>query len=162
MPTSDKLNSDPTGKSKKGSTERLDDSDKLQYIVEDEITKPPLYPVFWSISLTILSPRIDVIIDITDQVTLGRSVSDAKMPKFVNLSPYGAHEKGVSRQHAILIRDDTGILIRDNNSSNYTLLNGKRLQPLQDYPLKPNNTIMLAKLELRFNMLFDPYADFHR
>src|SRR5688572_16012899 len=51
----------------------------------------------------------------------------------------------------------TKVMLRDNRSTNRTLLNSKKLRPLQDYPLKPGDLITLGRLQLKYNLLFNPF-----
>jgi hypothetical protein len=85
---------------------------------------------------------------------LGRiNPGSAANPDF-DLTPYEAQEKGVSRRHAMLIREPDGLFICDLGSLNGTYVNGQRIAPQQPCPLQDGDEVRLARLVLliRFNM----------
>lgn len=84
-----------------------------------------------------------------NEFTLGR-ISDGQpiMPD-IDLTKYRAYECGVSRLHAILRKNDKGLTLMDLGSSNGTFLNGTRLKPDQDYPLKNGSVVSLGKLKIQ-------------
>lgn len=57
---------------------------------------------------------------------------------------YRLELSGVSRMHANLIRRGTHVYIVDLNSTNGTLLNGKRLESGQEYEIHPGDIIAIA------------------
>jgi hypothetical protein len=133
-------------------------SDDVAEVFERDPSQVPAHASFWCISLTVVELGVQMVINISGDVLLGRlGISDGDYT-FVDLTGYNAHEYGVSRKHAIISLADNKVVIKDNNSANRTLLNKKKLRPLQDYPLKPGDVISLGKLELKFNLLFDPFA----
>jgi predicted component of type VI protein secretion system len=83
------------------------------------------------------------------EITLGRVVPGAQQPRMVDLTPYMAQEKGVSRQHAVLrAPPDGGLTIEDIGSSNGTALNRERLIPHTIHPVRSGDHIMVGALEL--------------
>jgi pSer/pThr/pTyr-binding forkhead associated (FHA) protein len=70
----------------------------------------------------------------------------------VDLSTYGGDQSGVSRRHARLISQKDQRFISDLNSTNFTFVNGEKLQPGQLYPLK-------NKDEIRFGLLVVDYFE---
>jgi len=84
---------------------------------------------------------------------LGREV-EAGQPPDVNLTPYGAREKGVSRHHASLRVDRRQLLLMDLGSSNGTQLNGSPLVANEPVRLESGDEIRLGKLSIRvyFNL----------
>lgn len=56
----------------------------------------------------------------------------------------------ISGTHAELhYMDGTGWSIEDKDSSNGTFVNGKRLQPAQNHPLRDHDLVQLANIEFR-------------
>lgn len=79
-------------------------------------------------------------------VVLGRADVTADSDTFVDLTPYGAQERGVSRNHARLSLQDNGLYVTDLGSANGTYVNGQRL--LNDVPqqLHTGAGIILGRL----------------
>jgi hypothetical protein len=113
-------------------------------------TQPPTPASLQSwISLNIVeSGQILPLADRTE-FTLGRSAEGQAIVPDVDLSPYNAYAKGVSRLHAVLklIRD--GIVVMDLGSSNGTCLNGNRLKPYDEKPVNHGDEIILGKLKMK-------------
>jgi hypothetical protein len=71
-----------------------------------------------------------------------------KLPE-IDLTPFGAHEHGVSRYHATLKRSAQGITLADLASANGTRLNGRRLRPLTEYPVNDGDEMMFGTLAVQ-------------
>jgi len=80
------------------------------------------------------------------ELLIGRRDSATGVAPDLDLSPYGALEKGVSRIHAALRRGDEVLSIVDLDSSNGTFLNGQRLGSNQPRLLRDGDEIRLGKL----------------
>jgi hypothetical protein len=91
--------------------------------------------------------REPVIIAIKQDGLLGRySVLNAAQP-ILDLTPYGAFQKGISRTHANLHRDaNDQLTIEDLDSANGTYVNGIRLEPHKPHPLASGDWIALGRL----------------
>lgn len=89
----------------------------------------------------------------TGGVVLGRmDIATGTEPE-VDLTPFGAQDKGVSRQHARLeIRDDS-LYITDLGSANFTFLNGLRLTGHQPRILRDSDEIRLGHLKLQITFV---------
>lgn len=87
---------------------------------------------------------------VTSPVTLGRAVSrsSAADSDFVDLTPYNAHQHGVSRTHCLLRRRDKRLVVADLGSTNGTYLNGELLLPHRDYVLADGDHLVLGSLHL--------------
>lgn len=111
----------------------------------------------WRVAVTVQSADVQIVFDITASIVLGRSYPHTELFKGIDLSPYDAYQKGVSRNHATISLKDGKVVINDNNSANGTLLNGKRLKPLTNFVLRTGDIVSLGNLELRFELLYDPF-----
>ncbi|MEM9953581.1 MAG: FHA domain-containing protein [Chloroflexota bacterium] len=80
------------------------------------------------------------------RVIFGRSDSNSNVVPDVDFAPYGAVEKGVSRQHAALEVNEDTLMLLDVGSSNGTYLNGQRLLPNQPRVLRDGDEVRLGKL----------------
>lgn len=83
------------------------------------------------------------------RVVFGRSDTSSSVEPDVDLAPYGALEKGVSRQHAIIEMAEDTLMLMDVGSSNGTFLNGQRLNPNQPRVLRDGDEVRLGKLVTR-------------
>lgn len=80
------------------------------------------------------------------EYSFGRAaLGQAVIPDF-DLTPYDGLAKGVSRIHSLILVTDKAIFIRDLTSINGTQINGIRLSPNMDYPLKSGDMITLGRL----------------
>ncbi len=77
---------------------------------------------------------------------LGRSDERSKTYPDVDLTPYGALEKGVSRNHAAIRRNEDTVTITDLGSANGTFLNGRQLIANQPHVLRDGDEIRFGKL----------------
>ena len=82
----------------------------------------------------------------SSRVIFGRTDNNSTFIPDVDFSPYGALEKGVSRQHAALEINEDTLMLLDVGSSNGTFLNGQRLLPNQPRVLRDGDEVRLGKL----------------
>ena len=101
-----------------------------------------------SIALYIDNAEQPLVIDITQQAILGRYTLDASLRPRVDLTPYGAYERGISRMHATIRRTDNGLIVEDLASSNGSWINEVKLQPYIPTPLKSGDRLRLGTLEI--------------
>lgn len=87
-----------------------------------------------------------VVLQPSKRTVLGRLDSTSVQKPDVDLTPFGALEKGVSRIHAVIARTDDTLTIIDMGSVNGTHLNGQRLTPDQPRILRDGDEIRLGKL----------------
>lgn len=87
--------------------------------------------------------------DKTD-IIIGRSDAARSIYPDIDLAPHGGDAHGVSRRHARLIVEVDGIYLEDLNSTNFTFLNRRRLEPGQRYPLRHGDEIRLGLLALEY------------
>lgn len=87
-----------------------------------------------------------LLIKLSDKVLLGRVDKRSSRQPDIDLTPYGALEKGVSRIHAAIDRSDSVLTLIDLGSSNGTHLNGQKLASEQPRVLRDGDEIRLGKL----------------
>lgn len=85
-------------------------------------------------------------LDLTDKMVFGRADNTSPRQPDVDLGPYGALEKGVSRMHAAIERSDDTLTLFDMGSSNGTHLNGQRLVADQPRVLRDGDEVRFGKL----------------
>ena len=108
----------------------------------------PKAPVNW-ISLHLLENG--QIIPISDRLefTMGRTSENQPIMPDVDLSSAKAYEYGVSRLHAVVRLLNGMIILMDLGSSNGTYLNGVRLMPNIEHPIKHGDIVSLGKLKIQ-------------
>jgi hypothetical protein len=91
-------------------------------------------------------------------VILGRHFlsKQASPPDLLDLMDLDALRHGVSRQHCLLRRAGTQLILTDLNSTNGTYLNGERVMPTRDYVVADDDRLILGTLHLI--IFFDPSA----
>lgn len=90
------------------------------------------------------------------KIVFGRLDNTAPNKPDFDLTPYGAFEKGVSRMHAALVRQEDAVTILDLGSSNGTAVNGKRLPANQPRVLQDGDEISFGELAAR--VYFRPHV----
>jgi hypothetical protein len=80
------------------------------------------------------------------QLIIGRIDPNTGARPEIDLAPYGAQEKGVSRSHAALRRMETSLTITDLGSVNGTYLNGQRLIAQQPRLLRDGDELRIGKV----------------
>lgn len=89
--------------------------------------------------------RVNLSLIKTD-VIFGRKDETIQLFPDVDLTPFGALEKGVSRKHAALRRKDDMLTVIDLGSANGTYLNGQRLSPNQPHVVRDGDEVSFGKL----------------
>ncbi len=106
------------------------------------------------------SPRTELILEIgkvrlpvsiDGAVIVGRNqhVSDGQPRSDVDLTPFGAALKGVSRRHVKFTRDHVLIYLTDLGSTNGTLVNGQPILPYARRTLQNGDELQLGQLKLK-------------
>lgn len=99
-----------------------------------------------SIIIHIRDATEPVVLQPSAKTILGRADSTSPQKPDLDLTPYGALEKGVSRIHAAIYRSEDTLTLVDMGSANGTHLNGQRLVPEQPRILRDGDEIRLGKL----------------
>ena len=89
-----------------------------------------------------------LIVELENELVIGRSDpnSDDTPPPDLDLSPYQAKEKGVSRRHAVIRRQSNAASVVDLDSANKTYVNGERLIMHQPHTLHHGDELRLGLL----------------
>ncbi len=88
-------------------------------------------------------------VSLEPEILIGRRDDSSGISPQVDLTPYGAAGKGVSRQHAKIIARNDELFIEDMGSVNGTFLNGHRIDPYQALPLNSGDVVQLGTLVLQ-------------
>ena len=82
-------------------------------------------------------------------IVLGRADVRVRSRPDVDLTPYGALERGVSRQHVRLHVKDDHLYVTDLDSTNGTFLGGKRLEPNVETQLRKGDELLIGRLPVQ-------------
>lgn len=83
------------------------------------------------------------------EILIGREDTNSDIFPELDLTPYGALEKGISRLHAKITCHDDKLTVEDTGSVNGTFLNGHRLTPYQAMPINSGDVLQLGALALQ-------------
>lgn len=117
---------------------------KPEHIQETDYT-----PANKRLALFILGMVERVDFDLVPSVILGRYEKNAKANHELDLSDYGAADRGVSRVHCQLEMQDGTIIVTDLGSTNGTFVGGQRLEPNQPYPLNRGDELIVGRLPIQ-------------
>lgn len=83
-----------------------------------------------------------IVLDSTkDKILIGRDSQGTELPDVV----FPSECKGIGRKHARIEHRDGNYYLIDMNSVNHTFLNGKQLDPEQEYILQPGYEVIFTK-----------------
>jgi pSer/pThr/pTyr-binding forkhead associated (FHA) protein len=83
------------------------------------------------------------------EIVLGRTDLNARYHPDVDLTPYGALDRGVSRGHARLHIENDRLFVTDLESTNGTFLGGKRLDPNIPTLIRKGDELLLGRLAVQ-------------
>jgi pSer/pThr/pTyr-binding forkhead associated (FHA) protein len=102
-----------------------------------------------TIMLVINSRRI--LLPLAKEVIVGRFTPTHSVQPDIDLG-FSAEQNGVSRRHIRVINTSTQFTVSDMDSLNGTWLNGVRLQPGAEYPLRHGDKLRLGSLDLEVKL----------
>ncbi len=86
--------------------------------------------------------------ELKERLVIGRYDRKAATNPDIDLTLFGARQKGVSRQHVALTREPDCVRVVDLGSTNSTYLNGYRLLPHQPRILRDGDELTLGRMVL--------------
>jgi pSer/pThr/pTyr-binding forkhead associated (FHA) protein len=95
----------------------------------------------------------EVTLDEAESVIVGRLDLSTGYRPGVDLTPYDAQKRGVSREHIRLELKEQHVYVTDLGSANGTILAGKRLTPQQTMMLHNGDELLLGGLAVK--LLFE-------
>src|ERR1700674_3253307 len=82
------------------------------------------------------------------EIIVGRFAPTDSVQPDLDLGPFDAEHKGVSRRHVRISYNEAQFWLVDLSSMNGTWLNGSSLKPLLEYPLRDGDNLRLGSLEI--------------
>ncbi len=113
------------------------------------VAEPPSSPANSWLSLHLMDSGKILPLASRNEFTMGRLSEGQPIMPDIDLTPYQAYASGVSRLHAVVKREGDRVVIMDLGSSNGTYLNGRRLAPHTEEPLKHGDVVALGKLKIQ-------------
>ena len=80
---------------------------------------------------------------------MGRLSENQPIEPDIDLTPFKAFDNGVSRLHAVIRHNEGNIVLVDLGSSNGTYVNGMRIMPNVEQPLRHGDIVALGKLKMQ-------------
>ncbi len=112
----------------------------------------------WRIALWIMHIQLQLVFDLSSDITIGRAHPESNTFPDIDLTPFDAEELGVSRKHLQLKLDNDRVVVVDLRSANGTRLNGEKLEPLQTYPIRHKDKLLLGMMLLQVELLTSPFS----
>ncbi|MFP4321298.1 MAG: FHA domain-containing protein [Anaerolineales bacterium] len=110
----------------------------------------------WIIEIFVVGMRAPVRLNFSREIVLGRNAGGRDHLPDVDLSPYGAEEGGVSRQHLTIYAENDTLYAVDMGSQNGTRLNDTKLVPNTPYELDYLNHFSLGDLQVEVRVVVTP------
>jgi len=85
------------------------------------------------------------------EITVGREDPVSDIYPEIDLTPFGGETGGVSRQHARINQANGQWTITDLNSTNYTRVNGTRIEPNTPVPIQDGAQIQFGRIATLFH-----------
>jgi pSer/pThr/pTyr-binding forkhead associated (FHA) protein len=140
----------PLGASDPLTTQNIKTNQIHEALKQRPITSaPPLETMNNWVTLHLLDTGQVLPLSERNEFTLGRISEGQPIMPDIDLSPYQAYARGVSRLHAVLKREASHVFLMDLGSSNGTFVNGKRLSPNVDHAISNGDVIALGKLKFQ-------------
>ena len=109
----------------------------------------PSTPEGANLSLYLIDSGEVIPLEELTEFTLGRSSEDQPILPDIDLAPYHAYERGVSRLHASIEISQPNVLLTDFGSANGTELNGQKMTPNKPYPITHGDIFTLGKMKIQ-------------
>jgi len=93
--------------------------------------------------------------EIEPMMVIGRKASIRDYDVTIDLTDLNGAEAGVSRYHVMVLALDNHVHMKDIDSLNGSLLNGKRMTPSKEYIIDDGDIIALGNLELHVEFGYD-------
>lgn len=87
-----------------------------------------------------------------NEFTMGRLSENQPIEPDIDLTPFKAFDNGVSRLHAVIRKSEGNVVLVDLGSSNGTYVNGLRIMPNIEQPLRHGDIVALGKLKMQIVM----------
>lgn len=94
-----------------------------------------------------------ITVSVRQVITIGRHDPAQGIRPDVDLAPYRGYHFGVSRRHALILRQKNTLYVRSLNTTNGTSLNNQPLMPGLEYPLRNGDDLLIGMLNLHVELI---------
>jgi len=109
----------------------------------------------WVLEFRVVGSPTTIQLRLKDVMVLGRADPERDMNPEIDLTPFDALSKGVSRRHAVILVRNGRVTVKDLDSTNGTRLNNFELIKETEYRLRHGDELALSHLHLQvlFNVV---------
>lgn len=109
----------------------------------------PQHQSFSTLQIVIPTRNVSLPLPASNQVLIGRADAVSGIFPDIDLTPYGGIESGVGRRHLLLTLQGGQVYAEDQDSTNGSFVNGKRLAPKQPQPVHSGDELRLGTLVVK-------------
>lgn len=131
-------------------------SDQLEANTQEKALAAYKSPVPDRLRVVFPDKSVKVFNSLHPQLVIGRRTQNNYGQVDVDMSPFDDGVQGVSRIHAVIVPETSGLVIKDMQSTNGTFINSRKLMPVQPYPLADGDNIKVGNLRIE---LYFEYTD---
>lgn len=110
----------------------------------------PVVDLPGDVTLVLVETNAPFVLSGSDQYLIGRTDPEEGIFPDLDLTLSGGEEAGVSRRHATLSYRNGAFWLEDLDSTNYTFINGMRIDTRRPQLLRDGDELSFAKLRMRF------------
>lgn len=113
----------------------------------------------WVIEFRVVGTPSILKAPVSETMIIGRKDHAHKIFPEIDLEPFDAQNRGVSRRHAQLLVRDNRVQIEDLDSSNGTFINDQKIAPKVPFRLREGDIVRLGRLELQVHFIVKPSSN---
>jgi CheY-like chemotaxis protein len=136
-------------------TRHLDSTASARALARRDGTAPLDPGLPWVVEFRVVGSAVTIQLRLKDVMVMGRADPERNMFPEIDLSPFDALAKGVSRRHAVILVRNGRVTVKDLDSTNGTQLNNFELIKETEYRLRHGDELALGQLHLQvlFNIV---------
>lgn len=136
-------------------TRHLDSTASARALDKRDSTSPLDPGLPWVVEFRVVGSPATVQMRLKDVMVMGRADPESNLFPEIDLTPFDALSKGVSRRHAVILVRNGRVTVKDLDSTNGTRLNNFELIKETEYRLRHGDELALGQLHLQvlFNVV---------
>ncbi|MFO7321057.1 MAG: response regulator [Chloroflexota bacterium] len=137
-------------------TKHLPNIGSPKYLPAQPDTVLPDAVLPWVLEMRVVGTAETIHTSLKETMLIGRADPERGLRPEIDLTPFNAHQQGVSRRHAMLLGRNGRITVKDLNSTNGTRLNGFGLIPQIEYRICHGDELMMGQFRLQIHFSIVP------